>query len=453
MRKDFLNRKFRYFISYSHHDSTAAYDLVRWLEDAGISTWIDKNNMPAGGAVRENLAEKISQSQGAVILASKNSLGSDYVSKEIDQVLIEQEDHPWFPIIILNIDGCDISSKWKKVRTMVWRDAPEGQLDLNTAAEILSRHHSFYGWDMPLKEQKEIYVSHGWRVGEEDYWSPICKHFIDKGVRLVGDLVNQPGSDEGRISRIMESCGGHLMILPAREGDPEKEFKYLLKEAKAAKALGLPTIVIGDDQKISSDFTSQFDFFLGLQDGDGALEPLDDDIEHFIGSILADRAQPYTFFASQYKGNFERNRLARRVIESAGALPCRWGHDFRGDSVAKRISNAIQAAAYTIADLSSFAIKSESSDSPRNRDRTVNVNACIEAGIARGAGKTVKCLSAADLKTVSPEDGKSTKLPFMFRNDSISWYEDEMALLATVHALAQEDRFKFGRRIINHEYR
>jgi hypothetical protein len=163
----------------------------------------------------------------------------------------------------------------------------------------------------------------------------------------------------------------------------------------------------------------------------------------------------HAFFASEYRGNEERNRLAREIVEATGTLPCYWGKDYRDMNIQGSIRDAIAAARFVVADLTSLE---PAPDSATLHSRA-NMNACIEAAIAWGANVRVLFLAAANPQAAqAPQEGKTRHVPFMFRNAQLDLYADSVASLApgveflgAVHKAVLEDRKRFGRRVINYE--
>jgi hypothetical protein len=84
----------------------------------------------------------------------------------------------------------------------------------------------------------------------------------------------------------------------------------------------------------------------------------------------------------------------------------------------------------------------------------VNLNTCVEAGMALGAS-TARALAG---KTPSPvfltvhcapdEKGRTARLPFMFRDSQITWYSTEAELLGHIRRIL----LPFRRRVMNYEF-
>jgi hypothetical protein len=98
------------------------------------------------------------------------------------------------------------------------------------------------------------------------------------------------------------------------------------------------------------------------------------------------------------------------------------GVDLQGQEQASEIQEAIRRAALVIADITDD-----------------NVNVCIEAGMARMAGRPYELVSK----------GVTRSAPFMIRGPNTLFYRDDLELCGAVHRIARTHR----RRIINAEIR
>jgi hypothetical protein len=172
----------------------------------------------------------------------------------------------------------------------------------------------------------------------------------------------------------------------------------------------------------------------------------------FLENLRKPAIEVHAFFASEWKGNEDRNSLARRIIEATGTLPCYWGKDYTGSALNTAIRDGIVSSKFVVADLTKAP--SEGSESSH-----INTNACIEAAIAWGAGLEPIRLAASNPRAAAnPPEEKTRHIPFMFRNTQLELYEDNDHHLASgvrfpgaVHKLVDAHRKQFGRRVINNE--
>ncbi len=72
------------FISYSRRDVEVVNHIVGKIEDAGISVWIDRDDIKSGKTWRVQIVQAIDACDAFVLLLSSNSAVSDNVRKEID---------------------------------------------------------------------------------------------------------------------------------------------------------------------------------------------------------------------------------------------------------------------------------------------------------------------------------------------------------------------------------
>lgn len=78
-----LRKKRRVFISYSHKDRYKLDDFVAALENAGIEIFLDELSMSAGEKIKEFM-DSINQVDMVIVILSKNSIQSPYISKEVE---------------------------------------------------------------------------------------------------------------------------------------------------------------------------------------------------------------------------------------------------------------------------------------------------------------------------------------------------------------------------------
>ncbi len=92
------------FISYSHKDDPVVHALIRQLQKAGIKVWYDKG-LPLGPNYFDEIADELDNCQAMLLVLSANSMGSQYVRKELCFALDKRK-----MLIHANIDGVLIPS-------------------------------------------------------------------------------------------------------------------------------------------------------------------------------------------------------------------------------------------------------------------------------------------------------------------------------------------------------
>lgn len=96
----------RLFVSYSRKDEARVLAIVRSLEAAGASIWIDQGGITAGEDWPERLADNINASQGLLAFISVNAATSDYFVREILYALKRQK-----PVIGIRLDDAALPDK------------------------------------------------------------------------------------------------------------------------------------------------------------------------------------------------------------------------------------------------------------------------------------------------------------------------------------------------------
>lgn len=78
------------FVSYAFEEAKFANSLVDDLTQAGIACWLDTNNIRGGDVWTEALGQAITDSFAVVVVASRKSLGSHWVKKEINWAITHE---------------------------------------------------------------------------------------------------------------------------------------------------------------------------------------------------------------------------------------------------------------------------------------------------------------------------------------------------------------------------
>jgi hypothetical protein len=412
-------RKFYAFLSHSHANKDSVDTIDRWLNDiARIPVWYDNRNLPAGIPIASYLAECILQCRAMILVISKESTKSGWVKEEYEQAIGQRTRFKDFRIIPIRIDDCELPGF---IQTTKWIDLPGGKLTLRSAYELLS---SLYFKDTfeRLACTKDIYISRSWHESEAETADHICKALHEAGFRLIGDSKDQEGFKEGeRVKSIVSSCGGMVAILPDR--GQGKTSRYMLDEIEMARSLGLPYFIVSEKTVDLSEPLKDRAILFSKEDvGSPNFEArLNREIETLGDEWRAPGSPHYIFFGTAFDGpSRERNDMMQSVAEITTAMPIVMGENIREGEIQKTITSRITRAFAVIADISEE-----------------NLNTCIEAGIARGAGVRLHLIAK----------GPRKRPPFMFRDLQVWYYSDDIDLLGIIHRLT----YPYRRRVINYE--
>lgn len=449
----FHTRPYHAFLSYSHKDSEVARALHRWLEtDAGFRIWFDENHLEAGSPVAARLAEQMSQCRGWLVLSSKDALASTWVRAERDQALHCLAQTPEFVLLNLRIDDCNIDQTWPALARFSWLDSPNGELTVATARQIIDRFDRRV-WSGRQHDLRDIYVSRGWRPADLPVADTICQRLCDRQfrLRLVGDARDHTTFSADRVADLMSGCCAHLTILPARgaQGSPSiEDYKYFVRELDLSERLGIPQLLLADpgvalpaplDGRTTRVDTTQLAATFGAS--------VPEWLERFIEDLTPPPTPQHHFLAAEFGAGADRASRLREFIEAASGIPCAIGRDFEGQGLRGRIAESISSASVVIANLA----RSESGDP---LGLAVNVNTCVEAGIAIGASQARTARGDAPIPIFllahAPldETQRTARLPFMFRDSQVTWYSTEAEMIAHCRRIL----YPFRRRIMNYEF-
>ncbi len=421
-------RPYDFFISHAHRDGAIVRPLVDWLTAAGLTVWFDERAMPGGTLFGLGLHEQIKRCRGIVVIVSKAAVASGWVADECNVGRDEQNStRKAFRLVPVVIDDSDVSEFLPGLTAL---KAVGGALDVELLHKILMSQYPTQS--TPPRSSRDLYVSASWREQDSRSSRLVCQALTrNEGFRLIGDSPDQAGFGEDRVERIICSCGALVAVIPFRDGIAEARagkgpYRYFLDEIALAESHGLPLMVFADPQ-------------IRREDGDDSgwlrlethAEALPAGIRDALATLWdrwqAPRAAHKVFCAVDQKGIWsEHQSLLRDLVEQVTALPTWFGEELRGDHVDQRILDLIRdEALLVIADLSD------------NESAGFNVDVCVEAGMARGAGKRLEIMWR----------GARRKPPFMLGGLQMTPYREPTDLLALVHRIVRPYR----RRVINAE--
>lgn len=448
------NRPYHAFLSYSHKDRDTALKLQRWLtRDAGYQIWFDENHLEVGSPVAARLAEQMSSCRTWVVLASRNSVSSAWVAAERDQALHCATENRSFSLIALRVDDCSLAQAWPSMARFNWLEMPGGTIASAVAREVMDRLDGRV-WSGRQTGLRDVYVSRGWRPADRPFADAVCEALCARKwlLRLVGDAPDQATFSSDRIREILSTCCGHVVILPRRasRGAPtEQDYRYITRELAISAELGIPALLLAEaDTPLPESLLTTVCRLTPGEDYHGAwlVEP-PERLEKFMEELKEPSAPQHVFLAAEFKENIERVANLREFIEAVTGLPCHIGRDFEGQGLRDQIVSAIASASVVVANLASF-------DQAAPGITGVNLNTCVEGGIALGASSARSLAGKKPLPVFltaesSPDErNRTARLPFMFRDSQITWYSSEAELFGHCRRLL----LPYRRRIMNYEF-
>jgi len=417
-------RQFHAFLSHSSHDKPVIVEkLNRWMNDvAGLRVWYDADALSGGTAFGSALPQAIGDCRSLIVLISKASVNSNWVNQEINYALVHQNQYQDFRIIPVMLDdtlppGFLGNNTGLKI--------PDAEFTLDAAEGLLK---AIFRFDPSMQAAvqhgrvRDVYVSRTWRDAESPFADAVCAAFIGAGFRLIGDAKDQRKDDTTRIETIMSSCGGMVAILPLRADEPTKTSPFMLDEIAKAAALKLPFVILTEPGVEIPDALAK----AALHVVSSPAAQITDAAAHAAALLYADwqpPAQPqYVFYATDFDTAHEkRNGMIRRLIERTTAMQCIMGDAIEGtgtSSVQKLITERIRGAFLVVADVTGD-----------------NLNTMIEAGIARGA----------NVETLLVSGDARHDPPFMFRDQQIFYYGDDLDMYGKINRLI----LPYRRRVID----
>lgn len=400
--------KYQAFISYAHLDSVFTDKLVALLSKSGFSIWYDKTCLPTNAPINRDLSNYIVQCNSLILVISQNSCASDWVNDEYSFAKNSK-----INIIPIKIDNCEMPGFLSNYK---WIDCIGG-LNYEIFYQIVEAIYNVT--ELSVSNDMDTYLSCPWRESEINIRTKFASILKKKGIKLIGDSEEQLSYNNGdRVLQIMNSCRGFVAIVPYRNRNNTSN--YIIDEIEKAYNLGLPGLLISDRRVQGLERFVNYDTYW-FNDGEDDLIELNDMIEDLLEKFVPPHDPQYVFYATELSVERKHfNKIIGKLINLVARIPSVFGENISGDNLQQQLVQRISNAFIVISDISEQRF-----------------NTCIEAGIARGAKRTLYLVAK----------GKRTTPPFMFRDMEVAYYDDECDLLAIIHKIL----FPHKRRVLNEE--
>jgi small GTP-binding protein len=118
-----MNNYFKYdiFLSYSHLDSAIVLELAQKLKDDGLTIWFDQWEIKKGENIEREIREGLNSARTLVLVMSKNTFGTDWVSLERQTVPFRDPTNIHKKFIPLIIRKCEIKDTLKQYAFIDYR--------------------------------------------------------------------------------------------------------------------------------------------------------------------------------------------------------------------------------------------------------------------------------------------------------------------------------------------
>jgi hypothetical protein len=437
LKSSFYRRTNAVFFSYSSRDDALASSVVDWLKGcAKLGVWYDAKDLAAGRTTAPALRESVGTCRAYVLLATPNSLRSNWVALEREVAEQESAEYNGFKVIALvtpNVAANDIPPSLQSITRI---QLAAGALDGRTAAKLLSSLRPEPG---VKQSENDVFVTRTWKEEEpaSAFADLVCQKVASQGFRLIGDEPRQDDDDQ-RLRDIISSCATYLALIPPRE---PADLRWLLKDLNVAKACGLPIVIVADPKTIACEARGvlvtdageavNFSGALAVIPADMSAPALDAQGRSAVDKaieLLGDAGRrgpqnPYSVFYASAPGRLsaaERGDIDR-VVSSITGRRCIYPDDIDGADAYDRTVRAIAGSVVTIAD-----IAGDSGDG------------WVYAGVASGARRRVDI--------VTPE--AELRKPALFSTFRPRSYASHVERLGHLHAaLYAHRRFFLDREV------
>ena len=117
------------FVSHASEDAVVANDIVKALEQRGLSCWIAPRDVIPGSLYADGIVRAINASKVLVVVLSEHAIDSPHVGKEIERASSKRH-----PIIAVRTDAAPLTPAFEYfLSESQWIDAPVGHIDTAVA--------------------------------------------------------------------------------------------------------------------------------------------------------------------------------------------------------------------------------------------------------------------------------------------------------------------------------
>jgi hypothetical protein len=106
--RDALRNGVLVFLSHSSRDKRFVRSLAGYLEENGITVWLDEADLRAGEPLAEQLAGGVQNARLMVVVLSRNSVRSKWVQKELSLAVNQELEGGEVRVIPIMIDRCTV---------------------------------------------------------------------------------------------------------------------------------------------------------------------------------------------------------------------------------------------------------------------------------------------------------------------------------------------------------
>jgi hypothetical protein len=99
------------FISYSAKDQEFADRLQTDLAEKGVRSWVAAQDLKAGDIYRERIGEAIKASDKTLVVLSRNSVGSEWVRKEVEKAFEKEKELNNLVLVPITLDDTVMTSE------------------------------------------------------------------------------------------------------------------------------------------------------------------------------------------------------------------------------------------------------------------------------------------------------------------------------------------------------
>jgi hypothetical protein len=92
------------FISHSTKDKPFVRRLAADLVSSGVRVWLDEQQILVGDSIPEKIAQGLAESDFFLLVASKNSVGSPWVKKELNNALVQEIERRKVTVLPIKLD-------------------------------------------------------------------------------------------------------------------------------------------------------------------------------------------------------------------------------------------------------------------------------------------------------------------------------------------------------------